>query len=31
MPLVAHSYMPLSPAVRGRVRAIVRPLAKEMP
>lgn len=31
LPVVAHSYMPLSPAVRGRVRAIVRPLAREVP
>lgn len=31
MPLVAHSYMPASPHVRGRVRTLVKPLAREMP
>jgi pimeloyl-ACP methyl ester carboxylesterase len=31
LPLAVHSYLPLSPHVRGRVRAIVKPLAKEMP
>lgn len=31
LPLVSHSYMPLSPHVRARVRKIVAPLAKEMP
>jgi pimeloyl-ACP methyl ester carboxylesterase len=31
LPVVAHSYMPSSPAVRGRVRSIVRSLAGGMP
>jgi pimeloyl-ACP methyl ester carboxylesterase len=30
LPLVSHSYMPLSPHVRARVRKLVAPLAKEM-
>lgn len=30
LPLVSHSYMPLSPHVRARVKKIVAPLALEM-
>lgn len=31
LPVASHSYMPLSPHVRARVRKLVEPLAKGMP